>query len=232
MSTFIRIIIVLIEFLILFSYEFFHIKKELKKHNQQNHINIKALLLFYSIINITLILVFIFTFPKHIFLCYNKLILIGILVLTIISLFLLNDSYKTPNSQIPKWISSFLIVVVIVTSPPIICLCIDCQFDFIKVLKIEKKHSTPISYIENIIKLNDKKGDFVYIINFEGNKKPEVFYENDLESFKISDQTIIVEVTTITTKTSPELKNFKKYTEQENLYSIYVTNDMLIDLTK
>ena len=96
MSALMRTIIVIIEFLILAVYEFFHIRKEINnRKNSEKFENYEYILkikeyklfasIFYPILNLIFICLFLFMFPNHIFLCYKKLILLGSIVVLLIT---------------------------------------------------------------------------------------------------------------------------------------------------
>ena len=240
MSTLVRVIIVVIEFLVLFAYEFFHIRKEIKNHNDESKIKKYGYALttkeykifaaiFYSILNILFIVAFLFIFPKHIFLCYNKLLFLGCIITFIIFFNLINYIEFEKNISHKTLVMVFSGIFSLISLLSLIYSAFMTPLNFVKIID-KKEHCEEISNIDNIIKYKKNNHNNIYILDFKDTNKIEIIYETDINTFEISDNTSIFKTTTTTTKYSSELRN-KEYKETEITYDIYVTEDMLIDLT-
>lgn len=240
MSTLIRIIIVIIEFLALAVFEFFFIRMQLKRYKKLKwHQNKESRLkkfkiftcIFYSVLNVLFIIAFLFMFPDHIFLCYNKLIFIGGLVITIIFLLLTFYLFIDENLTNLKY-TMILVFIFLVVPFSLTASIISLQTDFNNYIVLETTEQTEnITNFDTITKLNDRNDNVICLINYK-DKASDVIYEYQINHFSLSDTTSISKLTTTTTYELVELKNNKNYTEVKTTYTMYVNPDILIDSTK
>lgn len=240
MSTFTRIIIVIIEFLALAVFEFFFIRMQLKRYTklkwyQNKESRLKKFkiftCIFYPVLNVLFIIAFLFMFPNHIFLCYNKLIFLGGVVIAIISLLLVFSWIMEDNLTSLK--ANMIIIFTFLFIPLSLTMSIlPILTDFNNYIVLETTEQTEnITNFDTITKLNDRNDNVICLINYK-DKASDVIYEYQINHFSLSDTTSISKLTTTTTYELVELKNNKKYTETKITYSIYVNPDILIDSTK
>lgn len=239
MSTLIRTIIIILEFLVLALYEFFHIRKQIKNHNDASKIKKWSYALttkgykifaaiFYSILNILFIVAFLLMFPNNIFLCYSKLLFLGSIITFIIFFNLINYIEFEKDISHKKLVMVLLLILTTLSLLFMTHLTIISPLNFVKIIDTTQ-YTENFSNIENIIKYK-KNNTNIYLIDFKDTNKIEIIYENDINTFEISDNTSISKITTTSTKYSSELKN-KEYKETEIIYDIYITEDRLLDLT-
>ena len=179
-------------------------------------------------LNILFIVAFLLIFPNHLFLCYNKLLFLGSMITFIIFFNLINYIEFEKNIPHKKLVMVLLLILTTLSLLFMTHLTIISPLNFVKIIDTTQ-YTENFSNIENIIKYK-KNNTNIYLIDFKDTNKIEIIYENDINTFEISDNTSISKITTTSTKYSSELKN-KEYKETEIIYDIYVTEDMLVDLT-
>lgn len=239
MPTYARIIIVIILFLLLLTYEFFHVKGKIKKYSKdektcsclypgstKNYIIMASVS--YSILNITVILLFLFLFPNHIFLSYKKLICLGggILLFILINHLSYLQSY---NSLKALAVIELFAILILSSFGTTLYLVID------NYITTKENTTTIISNVTDVTKLYDINKNIVYLVSYneKNEDKKLVLHENETKC-SISDKSYIDKTLTTYINIEQELKDDKEdYRKIKNVetYSIYVSADLITDLT-
>ena len=238
MSTLIRITISVILFAILFCYEWLHIKKEILNHEKNEtffteydySFTKKQYIIFaaicYSILNITIISLFIFVFPDYIFLSTRKLFLIGGLILAFIftNLSFYYGVYK--NSFLKETLFGYLAAL------PFSLFIIALIVPSIGNVEIGKHESTKTMYlITRVYKFKDTNNENMYLITFK-EEEPLILKEKDVKEFNISTDTFVSCNTVTTYFENPEKKEKDESEETTNTYEISVDSSLFYDYTK
>lgn len=240
MPTYARIIIVVTLFLLLLAYEFFHIRGNIKKYSKdekdcpylhsgdtKNYIIMASIS--YSILNIIIILLFIFLFPNHIFLSYKKLVCLGTVILAFILINnIISNNINNESLKLLTIIELFALLFVAFLSPSLL----SYEFSYITT---KENTTTIISNVTNVTKAYDKDKNIVYLVSYDEKNegKKIALYENETE-FSISDKSYVDKTTTTYIYIEQELKDTKENTrKQENIetYGIYVSKDLVTDYT-
>ena len=238
MSTLIRITISVILFAILFCYEWLHIKKEILNHEKNEtffteydySFTKKQYIIFaaicYSILNITIISLFIFIFPDYIFLCTRKLFLIGGLILAFIFTNLSFYYGVFDNSFLKETLFSILAALTYVL------FLIAFIIPSIGNVEIGKHESTKTMYlITRVYKFKDTNNENMYLITFK-EEEPLILKEKDVKEFNISTDTFVSCNTVTTYFENPEKKEKDESEETTNTYEISVDSSLFYDYTK
>ena len=238
MSTLIRITISVILFAILFCYEWLHIKKEILNHEKNEtffteydySFTKKQYIIFaaicYSILNITIISLFIFVFPDYIFLSTRKLFLIGGLILAFIFTNLSFYYGVFDNSFLKETLFSILAALTYVL------FLIAFIIPSIGNVEIEKHESTKTMYlITRVYKFKDTNNENMYLITFK-EEEPLILKEKDVKEFNISTDTFVSCNTVTTYFENPEKKEKDESEETTNTYEISVDSSLFYDYTK
>ena len=238
MSTLIRITISVILFAILFCYEWLHIKKEILNHEKNEtffteydySFTKKQYIIFaaicYSILNITIISLFIFVFPDYIFLSTRKLFLIGGLILAFIFTNLSFYYGVFDNSFLKETLFSILAALTYVL------FLIAFIIPSIGNVEIGKHESTKTMYlITRVYKFKDTNNENMYLITFK-EEEPLILKEKDVKEFNISTDTFVSCNTVTTYFENPEKKEKDESEETTNTYEISVASYMFYDYTK
>lgn len=237
MSTFIRITISVIMFAVLFSYEWIHIKKEIKRHEINDTetteyefwFNKKQYIVFaliaYGIINITFIALFVFLFPNYIFLCTRKLMLVGGLILFFI---ILNLCFYFGIEKESYTYELFAIFSTIPFALILLSLLLPNQ---IGVTKLGTYEDTKSFYlVTNVSKNLDTDDKIIYIVTFKDHN-PLVIKENEVNEFNFSTDTYLTCNSTITYYENTEKKEKEEFEETTNKYEICVNESLYTDCT-
>lgn len=238
MSTLIRITISVILFAILFCYEWLHIKKEILNHEKNEtffteydySFTKKQYIIFaaicYSILNITIISLFIFVFPDYIFLSTRKLFLIGGLILAFIFTNLSFYYGVFDNSFLKETLFSILAALTYVL------FLIAFIIPSIGNVEIGKHESTKTMYlITRVYKFKDTNNENMYLITFK-EEEPLILKEKDVKEFNISTDTFVSCNTVTTYFENPEKKEKDESEETTNTYEISVDSSLFYDYTK
>ena len=238
MSTLIRITISVILFAILFCYEWLHIKKEILNHEKNEtffteydySFTKKQYIIFaaicYSILNITIISLFIFVFPDYIFLSTRKLFLIGGLILAFIFTNLSFYYGVFDNSFLKETLFSILAALTYVL------FLIAFIIPSIGNVEIGKHESTKTMYlITRVYKFKDTNNENMYLITFK-EEEPLILKEKDVKEFNISTDTFVSCNTVTTYFENPEKKEKDESEETTNTYEISVDSSSFYDYTK
>ena len=238
MSTLIRITISVILFAILFCYEWLHIKKEILNHEKNEtffteydySFTKKQYIIFaaicYSILNITIISLFIFVFPDYIFLSTRKLFLIGGLILAFIFTNLSFYYGVFDNSFLKETLFSILAALTYVL------FLIAFIIPSIGNVEIGKHESTKTMYlITRVYKFKDTNNENMYLITFK-EEEPLILNEKDVKEFNISTDTFVSCNTVTTYFENPEKKEKDESEETTNTYEISVDSSLFYDYTK
>lgn len=238
MSTLIRITISVILFAILFCYEWLHIKKEILNHEKNEtffteydySFTKKQYIIFaaicYSILNITIISLFIFVFPDYIFLSTRKLFLIGGLILAFIFTNLSFYYGVFDNSFLKETFFSILAALTYVL------FLIAFIIPSIGNVEIGKHESTKTMYlITRVYKFKDTNNENMYLITFK-EEEPLILKEKDVKEFNISTDTFVSCNTVTTYFENPEKKEKDESEETTNTYEISVDSSLFYDYTK
>lgn len=238
MSTFIRMTISVIMFAILFCYEWFHIRKEILNHKKNETeftlydylFTKKQYIIFaaicYSILNITIISLFIFIFPDYIFLCTRKLFLIGGLILAFIFTNLSFYYGVFDNSFLKETLFSILAALTYVL------FLIAYIIPSIGNVEIGKHESTKTMYlITRVYKFKDTNNENMYLITFK-EEEPLILKEKDVKEFNISTDTFVSCNTVTTYFENPEKLEEDESEETTNTYEISVDSSLFYDYTK
>lgn len=238
MSTFIRMTISVILFAILFIYEWFHIRKEILNHKKNETeftlydylFTKKQYIIFaaicYSILNITIISLFIFVFPDYIFLSTRKLFLIGGLILAFIFTNLSFYYGVFDNSFLKETLFSILAALTYVL------FLIAFIIPSIGNVEIGKHESTKTMYlITRVYKFKDTNNENMYLITFK-EEEPLILKEKDVKEFNISTDTFVSCNTVTTYFENPEKKEKDESEETTNTYEISVDSSLFYDYTK
>ena len=238
MSTFIRITISVIIFAILFCYEWLHIKKEILNHEKNEtffteydySFTKKQYIIFaaicYSILNITIISLFIFIFPDYIFLSTRKLFLIGGLILAFIfvNLSFYYGIYK--NSFLKETLFGALAAL------PFTLFIIALIVPSIGNVEIGKNESTKTFYlVTSVSKFLDTDSKSMYLITFK-DKEPLIIKGDEVKDFKLSMNNYVTCNTVTTYFENPEKKEKDESEETTNTYEISIASYMFYDYTK
>lgn len=238
MSTLIRITISVILFAILFCYEWLHIKKEILNH-EKNEIYFteydysftkKQYIIFaaicYSILNITIISLFIFVFPDYIFLSTRKLFLIGGLILAFI--------FTNLSFYYGVFSNSFLkeTLFAILAALPYALFIIALIIPSIGNVEIGKNESSKTMYhVTSISKFLDTQKKTMYTITFK-DKEPLIIKEDEVKEFKFSLDNYVNCNTVTTYFENPEKLEKDESEETTNTYEISVDSSLFYDYTK
>lgn len=251
MSTLVRFLILIGEFLILFSYEFVHIRKELKKRKKwKKDVNnglkrIEELknefalykpkdyrlfaIISYSVLNIIIMLLPLLFFNQEIFLSYNKLIVWG----GIIVFFVFFHLSLTNNKNLILYLG-----VSLAASSLVSCFFIPIFLNFSEVLDIKTTYYQ-IEQVNSIFiyynKINSKsyaKNYIIYYTDENGEEKEEIIEGSNVITFEYSETVDIKKCNTTYTKINRELKYPEEYTQEDLKYYIFVPKKMVHDLTK
>ena len=238
MSTLIRITISVILFAILFCYEWLHIKKEILNHEKNEtffteydySFTKKQYIIFaaicYSILNITIISLFIFVFPDYIFLSTRKLFLIGGLILAFIFTNLSFYYGVFDNSFLKETFFSILAALTYVL------FLIAFIIPSIGNVEIGKHESTKTMYlITRVYKFKDTNNENMYLITFK-EEEPLILKEKDVKEFNISTDTFVSCNTVTTYFENPEKKEKDESEEPTNTYEISVDSSLFYEYTK
>ena len=238
MSTLIRITISVILFAILFCYEWLHIKKEILNHEKNEtffteydySFTKKQYIIFaaicYSILNITIISLFIFVFPDYIFLSTRKLFLIGGLILAFIFTNL-SFYYGVFDNSFPKET-----LFAILAALPYVLFLIAFIIPSIGNVEIGKHESTKTMYlITRVYKFKDTNNENMYLITFK-EEEPLILKEKDVKEFNISTDTFVSCNTVTTYFENPEKLEEDESEETTNTYEISIDSSLFYDYTK
>ena len=238
MSTFIRMTISVIMFAILFIYEWFHIRKEILNHKKNETeftlydylFTKKQYIIFaaicYSILNILVILLFIFAFPDYIFLSTRKLFLIGGLILAFIfsNLSFYYGIYK--NSFLKETLFGYLAAL------PFSLFIIALIVPSIGNVEIGKNESNKTFYlVTSVSKFLDTDSKSMYLITFK-DKEPLIIKGDEVIDFKLSMNNYVTCNTVTTYFENPEKKEKDESEETTNTYEISVDSSLFYDYTK
>lgn len=238
MSTLIRITISVFLFAILFCYEWLHIRKEILNHEKNEtffteydySFTKKQYIIFaaicYSILNITIISLFIFVFPDYIFLSTRKLFLIGGLILAFI--------FTNLSFYYGIFSNSFLkeTLFAILAALPYVLFIIALIIPSIGNVEIGKHESTKTMYlITRVYKFKDTNNENMYLITFK-EEETLILKEKDVKEFNISTDTFVSCNTVTTYFENPEKLEEDESEETTNTYEISIDSSLFYDYTK
>lgn len=230
MPTYARIIIVIILFLLLLTYEFFHVRGKIKEYSKDSSCLTKNYIIMasvsYSILNIIVILLFLFLFPNHIFLSYRKLICLGGGILTFI---LANHCVSLYNYL------NFLVLIEFFDIATLNIFCLSLYYTVDNYITTKENTTTIISNVTDVTKLYDINKNILYLVSYneKNEEKKLALYENETE-FSISDKSYINKTTTTYINIDPELKDDKENSRElknVEIYSVYISKDLVTDYT-
>ena len=238
MSTFIRITTSVILFTILFTYEWIHIKGEIKNHKKNDNeyttyeflFTKKQYIIFaaicYGILNIAIVNLFIFSFPDYIFLCTRKLFVVGGIILTFI---FINLSFFYGIEIDAKIKEIIFIVLGAISFALVIINFINPSIDTVEIGRTE--NSKTMYLVTSVSKYLDTNNKNMYAITFK-DKWPLIIKENDIHEFNFSVDTYVICNTVTTYYENTEKKEKEEFQEQKTTYDILVNKNLFIDYSK
>lgn len=244
MSTFFRILIFVGEFIVLWVFTFFAIKK-LWKEDSGVFKKWKIYdIIYFSLNNIIAICVFIFSFSSFVFLSYNKMVIMGTMILVYMFLTFLWYADESLRNTISNFVGKMLCTFVVILGMVVLNHAANVSI-IPNEICINQEESTQIIYPSVNLKNNAKVGysldsdgkTCVYKCYYENNGDiyEELIYSSD--SFKIvpiKDKNSYLKKT-IKKKTllNKELKETSKdytFEEKEITYIIYLNKNDLVEI--
>ncbi len=238
MSILVRWIIFIVQFLILFAFEFFFARKtylklkwkKLKKNIIKNYI--KFCIVAYTILDLIILFIPILIYSNETLLSYNKLFLwLLIISFLIVILLYIYDGKKEYKSE-KYFLSSFLVTIVIyiIIATLVISFMVITfnQLNFSTTVS-SQVNITEYTDVNKLIKCNNNK--YILLFTENGNVKEEVISKDDIEVLEYSDSIDIKKYTTTSTLVNYELKDPQKTIERTYKYYIFIPQNIVIDVT-